>query len=245
MLKVERVSKTFDGFIAVHDTDLSIEKGQIVSVIGPNGAGKTTLFNLITGQLRPDEGNILFHGQKTKGLLPHKICKMGISRSFQIENIFHRMTVFENIQVSVAANRQRTYKCFSPSKKESVNETYRILTDIGLKEKSEMISGSLSHGDQKILDIGIALGNRPELIVLDEPTAGLSHEETQGIIELIDNLCRTLGLTILLCEHNIELVFSLSDKIMVMQSGMPICEGTPEKVRNDPKVQAAYLGVKS
>lgn len=243
MLRVEDVSKSFDGFLAVQRAKLWIERGQIVSVIGPNGAGKTTLFNLITGQLNLDGGDIHFNGRSIRNMPPHKLCKMGISRSFQIENVFQRMTVFENVQVSIASNRNRTYNIFCSSRKESIDETLQILSDIGLKGKAAMVSSSLSHGDQKVLDIGIALGNQPELMVLDEPTAGLSYKEIKRITDLIKKLRETLGLTILLCEHNIDMVFSLSDRIMVMKQGMTICEGTPEEVRNDPKVQEAYLGL--
>jgi len=149
-----------------------------VAVIGPNGAGKTTLFNLITGQLKPDRGRIIFKGEEISGLPPYEICKRGIGRSFQIVNIFHRLTVFENVQVAVLSQQRKSYNLFSPAQNLAVEETNRILESVGLAHKAGSIAGFLSHGDQQILEIAIALGNEPELLVLDEPTAGMSPEET-------------------------------------------------------------------
>jgi branched-chain amino acid transport system ATP-binding protein len=242
MLRVEAAVKSFEGFLAVNGADLTVEKGEIVAVIGPNGAGKTTLFNLITGQLHPNGGKILFKGENIGGLPPHQICSKGISRSFQIENVFHRLTVLENVQVAVISHLKKSYRFFSPSRKLGVDEALQILEDIGLSDKAARISGSLSHGDRKVLEIAIALGNDPELLVLDEPTAGLSPEETSSIIALINRLSREMGLTILLCEHNMELVFSVAHRIMVMQQGASIFQGKPVEARNNRQVQEAYLG---
>ena len=242
MLRVEAAVKSFEGFLAVNRADLTVEKGEIVAVIGPNGAGKTTLFNLITGQLQLNGGKILFKGENIGGLPPHRICRKGISRSFQVENIFQRLTVLENVQVAVVSHLKKSYRFLSPSRRLGVHEALRILQDIGLSGKAARISGSLSHGDQKVLEIAIALGNDPELLVLDEPTAGLSPDETASIIALINILSSEMGLTILLCEHNMELVFSVARRIMVMQQGASIFQGTPDDVRNNRQVQEAYLG---
>lgn len=242
MLQVESVRKSFDGFLAVDDADLSVERGEIVAVIGPNGAGKTTLFKLITGHLQPDGGRISFEGQDISGLPPYEVCRKGISLSFQVVNVFSRMTVFENVQVAVLSHQKKTGKLFSPAEKHGIQETGEILRNVGLEDKARRVSGSLSHGDQKVLEMAIALGNRPDLLILDEPTAGMSPEETSVTINLIHRLMKDLGLTILFCEHDMELVFSIAHRIMVMQHGRSIIEASPDEVRNNEEVQTAYLG---
>ena len=242
MLRVESIVKSFDGFMAVNGATLKVEKGDVVAVIGPNGAGKTTLFNLISGQLPPTAGSIWFKDENIAGLAPHRVCRKGISRSYQVVNIFHRLTVFENVQVAVLSNRKRTFNLFMPAKLMAVKETRKILDSVGLLDKAEMISGALSHGDQKVLEIGIALGNRPELLILDEPTAGMSPEETAVTLRLMKRLSGELGLTILFCEHDMGMVFSIANQIMVMQHGATIIQGSPEDVRSNQQVREAYLG---
>ncbi len=242
MLHVESIVKSFDGFMAVNGATLKVEKGDVVAVIGPNGAGKTTLFNLISGQLPPTAGNIWFKDENIAGLAPHRVCRKGISRSYQVVNIFHRLTVFENVQVAVLSHRKKTFNLFKPAKLMAVKETRRILDSVGLLDKAEMISGTLSHGDQKVLEIGIALGNRPELLILDEPTAGMSPEETAVTLRLMKRLSGELGLTILFCEHDMGMVFSIAHQIMVMQHGATIIQGSPDDVRNNQLVREAYLG---
>ncbi len=243
MLLVESVEKSFDNFMAVCGANLRVDKGEIVAVIGPNGAGKTTLFNLITGILRPDRGRIIYKGEDISELPPYEICKRGISRSFQIVNIFQRLTVFENVQVSILSHHGRSLNLFHPARNMFIKETTEILESVGLLEKAYRISGLLSHGDQKILEIAIALGNEPELLILDEPTAGMSPEETNRTLELIKHLAETRGLTILFCEHDMEVVFSIASSIMVMHQGNTLIQDKPEVVRENPKVKEAYLGV--
>jgi branched-chain amino acid transport system ATP-binding protein len=242
MLRIEALQKSFDGFMAVAGANLSVGAGEVVAVIGPNGAGKTTLFHLITGQLKPDTGKIAFKGENIAGLAPHRICRKGISRSYQVVNIFNRLTVFENVQVAVLSRRRKTFNLFRPAQTMAVSETREILDSVGLLEKETMISGSLSHGDQKVLEIAVALGNRPELLILDEPTAGMSPEETAVTLALMKRLSNERGLTILFCEHDMGLVFSFATQIMVMQQGSTIIQDLPEKVRNNPQVRKAYLG---
>ena len=188
MLQVESLTKSFDDFMAVDGANLTVGKGEIVAVIGPNGAGKTTLFNLITGALKRDQGRVIFKGEDISELPPYEICKKGISRSYQIVNIFHRLTVFENVQVAVLSHQRRSSNLFRPAQGIAVSETRSILESMGLSNKEKSIAGSLSHGDQKILEIAIALGNEPELLILDEPTAGMSPEETQDTMELVKRL---------------------------------------------------------
>ncbi len=242
MLQVEAVHKSFGDFTAVYGANLTVEKGELVAVIGPNGAGKTTLFNLITGQLKPDKGKIVFKGEEITGLPPYEICKRGIGRSFQIVNIFHRLTVFENVQVAVLSHKRQSSNLFSPAQSLAVEETNRLLESVGLANKASNIAGSLSHGDQKILEIAIALGNEPELLILDEPTAGMSPEETAATMALIKQLAGTQGLTILFCEHDMEVVFDIAQSIMVMHHGQTLIQGKPEEVRRNKEVQDAYLG---
>ena len=243
MLQVDSVVKSFDDFKAVNGANLAVEKGEIVAVIGPNGAGKTTLFNLITGALKRDKGRIIFKGEDISELPPYEICEKGISRSYQIVNIFPRLTVFRNVQVAVLSQQRKSNNLFQPAKNMVVRETNNILESVGLLDKTHSIAGSLSHGDQKILEIAIALGNEPELLILDEPTAGMSPEETSATMELVKRLAQMRGLTILFCEHDMDIVFSIAKSIMVMHQGRTLIQGEPEEVRNNPIVQEAYLGV--
>jgi branched-chain amino acid transport system ATP-binding protein len=242
MLTVSRLSKAFGGFQAVSDTRLTVKKGQVVAVIGPNGAGKTTLFNLITGQLKPDSGKIFFLNQDICGLPPHAICRRGISRSYQVVNLFKRLTVFENVQVAVLSYQKKSFHWFCAAGNLARNESMTILESVGLAEKATAVSGSLSHGDQKVLEIAVALGNSPSLLILDEPTAGMSPEETAASLSLLRRLSAEQGLTILFCEHDMGMVFSFAHEIMVMQQGRTIVQDTPPNVRANAKVQAAYLG---
>jgi len=242
MLQVEGLMKSFDDFMAVNGANLIVKKGEIVAVIGPNGAGKTTLFNLITGALKRDRGRIVFKGEEISELPPYDICRKGISRSYQIVNIFPRLTVFENVQVGVLSYQRRSSNLFRPAQSLAVKETRSILDSMGLSGKEKSIAGSLSHGDQKILEIAIALGNEPELLILDEPTAGMSPEETQATMELVNRLGKQRGLTILFCEHDMDIVFSVAQSIMVMGHGQTILQGTPGEIRSNKEVQEAYLG---
>ena len=242
MLKVKSLQKSFSGFMAVNGADLDVEKGEIVAVIGPNGAGKTTLFNLITGILKPDGGRILFKEEDITGMSPHNVCRKGISRSFQVVNVFPRLTVFENVRVAVLARERKTWNMFTPARNMASKRTKEIVEGVGLGAKKNAVSSALSHGDRKVLEIAIALGGDPEFLILDEPTAGMSPEETLRCIELVKSLSQRLGLTILFCEHDMELVFGLADRIMVMVRGATIIQGTCDEVRRNETVQDAYLG---
>lgn len=242
MLRVEGIHKSFEDFKAVSGANLTVEAGQLVAVIGPNGAGKTTLFNLITGQLKPDRGGIIFKDEDISKLPPYEICRKGIARSFQIANIFPRLTVFRNVQVSVLSQQRKSVRLFRPAETLAVEETNTILESVGLSDKADATAGSLAHGDQRTLEIAIALGNKPELLVLDEPTAGMSAEETAATMELIRGLAGSEGLTILFCEHDMEVVFNAAQSIMVMHQGITIIQGGPDEVRNSSQVQECYLG---
>ncbi len=242
MLRVEEIHKSFDDFKAVNGANLTVSKGELVAVIGPNGAGKTTLFNLITGQLKPDRGSVIFNEEDISKLPPYQICGRGIARSFQIANIFPRLTVFRNVQVSVLSQQGKSRKLFYPADKLAVEETNSILESVGLSDRARNTAGSLAHGDQRALEIAIALGNEPELLILDEPTAGMSPEETTATIDLIKRLAELRGLTILFCEHDMEVVFDAAQSIMVMHQGLTVIQGEPDEVRNSSRVQECYLG---
>ncbi len=243
MLKVEGLQKAFGSFMAVSDANLEVRQGEIVAVIGPNGAGKTTLFRLITGQHKPSRGRIVFEGRDIAGLPAHRIAQAGISLSYQVVSVFSRLTVFDNVQVAVLAHQRRLLDILTPARRLAVKETWEVLESVGLADKARRTSGTLSHGDGKVLEMAIALGNRPRLLIMDEPTAGMSPEETAGTIELIKRLRSERDLTILFCEHDMEMVFSIAGRIMVMQYGRTIAQGTCDEVKCDLHVQEAYLGI--
>jgi len=242
MLEVDHIHKAFGDFKAVNGANLQVNTGEMVAVIGPNGAGKTTLFNLITGQLTPDSGTVRFKGEDITRLNPHRVCRKGIARSFQIANIFHRLTVFRNVQVSVLSQQRKSTVLFRPARSMAVEETNAILQTVGLLERAREVADSLSHGDRKILELAVALGNRPELIILDEPTAGMSPDETGATMTLIAKLAKERGLTILFCEHDMNIVFNTAQCIMVMHHGETLIQDAPVAVRENTQVQEAYLG---
>jgi branched-chain amino acid transport system ATP-binding protein len=242
MLNVQNLKKSFDGFIAANGVSFSLQKGEIVSIIGPNGAGKTTLFNLITGHIPLDEGTVRFNGVDTTRMAPHRICRLGMGRSFQRTNIFPRLTVFQNIQAALLAHKGKSLTFLKPVESFFRQETGEILERVGLKEFAETTSGSLSYGFQKQLELGIALASDPELLLLDEPTAGMSAQETRQTIELIGRITKEKGLTLLFTEHDMEVVFSISQRILVLHQGRLIAEGTPDEVRNNAEVRKVYLG---
>ena len=241
MFLVDHVTKSFGGLRAVSDISFELGKGELSSIIGPNGAGKTTLFNLVTGHIKPDRGQITFESKDITGLPPHTICRRGIGRSFQRTNIFPRLTAFDNVQVALMSWQRKSRNIFIRSEKLVRKEADEILDSIGLGDKKETTAGLLAHGDQRRLEIGITLGTHPRLILLDEPTAGMSPEESNKTVELVQRLVRERDLTLLFIEHDMEVVFGISEKVRVMHLGEIIAEGTPEAVRSNDEVQRIYL----
>ena len=242
MLEVRDLRKAFGGFEAVGGVSLSVAAGQVTAIIGPNGAGKTTLFNLITGHVRPDAGAVRFDGRDITGLAPHDVCRLGVGRSFQRTNIFPRLTVFQNVQAAFISHRRRGLDLFTPVDRLYRDETQALLASLGLLDRSGEMSGFLSHGAQKQLELGIALASEPRLLLLDEPTAGMSAVETRDTIRLISRIARERGLTLLFTEHDMEVVFSIAQTITVLHQGRVIAGGTPAEVRGDPEVRRVYLG---
>ncbi|HLF47939.1 MAG TPA: ABC transporter ATP-binding protein [Methylomirabilota bacterium] len=242
MLEVRDLRKSFDGFQAVAGVSVSVPEGGISAIIGPNGAGKTTLFNLITGHLHPDSGQVLFKGREVTGIPPHDLCRLGMGRSFQRTNIFPRLSVFENIQAAFLSHRGRGWNLFTPVERLYREETEALLAAVGLLDKAGEVSGFLSHGNQKQLELGLALALEPEILLLDEPTAGMSAAETRETIQLIERIARERHLTLLFTEHDMEVVFSIAQRITVLHQGQVIAEGPPDEVRRHPEVRRVYLG---
>ncbi|MFY9693452.1 MAG: ABC transporter ATP-binding protein [Xanthobacteraceae bacterium] len=242
MLEVCDISKSFGGFRAVSSVSLTIETRQITAVIGPNGAGKSTLFNLITGHLQPDSGTVRFDGNDITGTPPYRICRMGIGRSFQRTNIFPRLTVFENLQAAFLVHYGRGRNFWTRADALYRDETTVLLASIGLLDQEDAVAGTLSYGNQKQLELGLALASEPAVLLLDEPTAGMSATETHEAIKLLERIAAERGLTLLFTEHDMDVVFSIAQKIAVLHQGRIIAEGRPEEVRGDPEVRRVYLG---
>jgi branched-chain amino acid transport system ATP-binding protein len=242
ILRTQHLSKYFGKFCALREVDLHVMPGKKTSVIGPNGAGKTTLFNLISGLFPPDGGTIYFENHDISGLTPHEISCLGISRSFQLTNVFPGLSVFENVRLAVQRKWKILWKMWKPVRRlKGINEeTLDILNGVELYESRNTFAKNLSHGAAKHLEIAITYASNPKLIMLDEPTAGMSPAEKKSTIDLINKLSE--GLSILLIEHDIGLVMSISDSIAVLHHGSLIAHGFPEDIKNDKSVQEAYLG---
>ena len=240
ILRVDRLSKNFGGLKAVEDVSLSVREGSLHAIIGPNGAGKTTLFNLISGRFPPTSGNVFFRERDITNLPQHRMARLGIARSYQISTVFLQLPVFENIRVAVQATRSQYNFWGSANTLREVNErTDEVLDIIGLSGKRGVLAAQLSHAEQRQLDVGIALASKPDLLLLDEPTAGMSPAETEQLMGFIQELAREVS--VVLIEHKIELVMAVSDRVTVLNFGNVLADGTPEQVRADPRVQAAYL----
>ena len=242
MLEVRDVRKSFDGFLAVAGVSVKVDRGRIAAIIGPNGAGKTTFFNLVTGHLKPDAGTVVLDGRDVTGLAPHDICRLGMGRSFQRTNIFPKLTVYQNVQAAFLSHRGRGRNLWSRVDDLYREETEALLASIGLRERAGEVSGFLSHGGQKQLELGIALALEPDILLLDEPTAGMSAAETRESIALIERLTHQRNLTLLFTEHDMAVVFSIAQRITVLHQGRIIAAGAPDEVRRHPDVRRVYLG---
>jgi len=242
MLQIDGLWKSFAGFVATRDVSLDLAAGETHAVIGPNGAGKTTFFNLITGHLRPDKGQVAFEGRDLTGRAPEKIVRLGIARSFQRINIYPRLTVFENVQVALIAHEGQQWNLWRPGRSLHRTETAELLELVGLAGEAQETAGELSYGKQKQLELAIALASKPRLLLLDEPTAGMSPQETHTTIALVRDIVKARGLTLLFTEHDMSVVFGIAERISVLHHGEIIASGAPDAVRNDPEVKRVYLG---
>ncbi len=242
LLRTQALTKAFGALRAVDGVDLVVQPGSLHAIIGPNGAGKSTLFNVLTGFFPADSGSVIFKDQDITRLPPHVISRRGVVRAFQRATIFQTFTVFENVQASILSRKGKTWNLFGLAAGMLREEALRILETLGLADQADVRAGHLSHGDLKRLEIGIALGMEPELLLLDEPTAGMSPEETAAQAALMQKLVAEQGLNILFTEHDMEVVFGIAKSITVMHQGRVIADGRPNDVRRDRHVQAVYLG---
>ena len=242
LLSVRGLTKAFGGFTPVCEVDLAVRPGTIHSVIGPNGAGKTTLFRLLTGTHRPTRGSIRFEGKELGGAPPHVVSRRGLAQSFQITNVFPRMTVVESVQVAILARHRRSWNFVSARQDQVAAEAMELLAEVGLVQAAGAQAQTLSHGDQRVLEVTLALATRPRLLLLDEPTAGMSPAETGRMVDLVTGLARARGLTVVLSEHDMDIVFGVSDEVTVLHRGRVICHGSPAEVQADPQVAEVYLG---
>ncbi|WP_458411605.1 ABC transporter ATP-binding protein [Schinkia sp. CFF1] len=249
ILTVKNLTKTFGGLIANYDISMDIKKGSITAVIGPNGAGKTTFFNMVTGVYKPTSGDIELNGKSIVGLKPHAVSAKGISRTFQNTRLFGSMTVLENIMIGMHNHIKQNVlgavldlPSFKKQERYAEQEAYNILDYVGLSKFTNEEAGSLSYGDQRRLEIGRALATRPQLLLLDEPAAGMNPKETKELTELIFAMRDEFGLTIVLIEHDMKLVMEISEHIVVLDHGVKIAEGSAQEIRTNQKVMDAYLG---
>ena len=242
VLETRALAKSFGGVQAVASVDLAMPRGEIRALIGPNGAGKTTFFNLLTGQLRADTGEVRFKGERLSGLPPHAVWRRGVSRTFQITVTFATLTALENVQVALFSQTGRAYSLLGRAARMEVNAAHAMLGQVGLAAQAGRVAGALAYGDLKKLELAVALANGPELLLLDEPTAGMAPAERGALMALTERIARERHLTVLFTEHDMDVVFSVADRIMVLHQGRVIAEGRPAEVRADPQVQRVYLG---
>jgi branched-chain amino acid transport system ATP-binding protein len=242
LLRAEGLMKSFGGFRAVDGVELQVAAGTVHAVIGPNGAGKTTLFNLLAGYTRPTAGHVRFESRDITGLAPDAICRRGIVCTFQITEIFPRLTVTESVECAVLARLRQQWRLWAGLGGRARDEAWELLEVVGLAGVADQRSGALSHGDKRVLEVALALATQPRLLLLDEPTAGMSPVETERTVGLVRRLARERNLTVLLVEHDVKVVFSVSDRITVMHQGRVLKEGEPDEVRRSAEVIDVYLG---
>jgi branched-chain amino acid transport system ATP-binding protein len=242
VLETRGLSKSFGGVRAVSAVDLAMPKGEIRALIGPNGAGKTTFFNMLTGQLRADAGEVRFKGERLSGLPPYAVWRRGVSRTFQITATFATLTALDNVRVARLSHAGKTYALLETASRQQGDEARALLDLVGLGDQADRIAAVLAYGDLKKLELAVALANDPEVLLLDEPTAGMAPAERGVLMALTERIARARGLTVLFTEHDMDVVFTVADRIMVLHQGRVIAEGRPAEVRADAQVQRVYLG---
>ncbi|SFR36185.1 amino acid/amide ABC transporter ATP-binding protein 1, HAAT family [Yoonia tamlensis] len=246
ILEVKGINKRFGGLQALGDVNLSVEENTVHAIIGPNGAGKSTLLNVLVGKLIPDSGSVMFDGQSVLGRKPHEINQMGISRVFQTPEIFTDLTVFENVMIPCFAKRDGAFRMHAIesifAEKGIRAQAEEMLADVNMLEKRDMVTSSLSRGDKRRLEMAMCLVQDPKLLLLDEPTAGMARADTENTIALLKEIRTKRGITMAIIEHDMNVVFSLAERITVLAQGTPLVEDTPENIKGHPKVREAYLG---
>lgn len=244
VLRIEKVSKSFEGNQVFNDVTFAVSEGELSAIIGPNGAGKTTLFNLITGYHVPDRGSVFFQDKNITGMQPFDIVRLGMARAFQRTNIFPRMSVIDNVVISVITERRGNLDVVKPyaGLKEVHERSYQLLESVGLQDLAQQQAGTLAHGNQKRLDIAVALALNPKLLLLDEPMAGMSPDERHLTVELIKQLWEKLKITMVFIEHDMDVVFGISQTVRVLCYKTLLAEGTPEEISSNHQVIEAYLG---
>jgi len=241
-LAVENLARSFGGVHAVRGVSFRLEAGELLALIGPNGAGKTTCFNLLNGQLQPDSGSIRLDGTELVGKAPCRIWGMGVGRTFQITATFASMTVRENVQMVLLSKNRRLLGLWTPAARQLRDEAQAVLERVGMGAQAERPCGVLAYGDLKRVELAMAIASAPKLLLMDEPTAGMAPAERQELMHLTDSLAHEQGLAVLFTEHDMDVVFGHADRVIVLDRGQLIAEGTPDSVRADPRVQAVYLG---
>ena len=246
-LEVSGLKKSFGGVAAVKGVDFSVAAGEAVALIGPNGAGKTTTFNLISGQIKPDAGRVNLHGIDITDKAPEHLFRLGVARTFQITATFASMTVRENVQMALMSYERRAHSTVALATRKCLHTAWDLLTDIGLAElgrrvASELAYGELAYGDLKRLELAMALANNPRLLLMDEPTAGMAPAERELLMQLAVKTCRDRNVALLFTEHDMDVVFGFADRVVVMNRGRIIAQGSPDEVRANEEVRAVYLG---
>lgn len=242
VLQVQGISKRFGGLQALKNVDMQVMPGEFHAVIGPNGAGKSTFFNTLTGLLKADEGAIWFDGRNVSGFAPHRLTRLGMGRTFQITRVFHSMTVLENVQVALSAHAHQSWQSWTAADGLYVSRAKELLDRVGLVAQWARTARTLAHGDQKRLELAIALASQPKLLLLDEPTAGMAAQERLASIQLVHQLAKQLGISCVFTEHDMAVVFAVASRITVLHQGRVLAVGKPAEVRASPLVQRVYLG---
>jgi branched-chain amino acid transport system ATP-binding protein len=242
VLAVRSLSKSYGGVQAVREVSFSVAAGELLAMIGPNGAGKTTCFNMLNGQVPPDAGTIEFEGRSLAGLAPRRIWRLGVGRTFQITATFGSMTVRENVQMALLAHHRRLWSPFALAARSHVAEADALLARVGMLEQAGRPCAVLAYGDLKRVELAVALANQPRLLLMDEPTAGMAPAERSALMQLASDLAKSGGIAVLFTEHDMDVVFTHADRVIVLSGGELIAEGAPQVVRADARVREVYLG---
>ena len=242
LLQVRHLHKSFGSQMAVNNVSFDVGAGELLAVIGPNGAGKSTTFNLVNGQLSPDSGSVSLNGQSLIGRKPHDLWRQGVSRTFQMAEVFRSMSVIENVQMAMLSAQGLQFSPWRRTRQHRADAAQTLLEKVGLADMSQHISDTLAYGDIKRLELAMALVNQPRLLLMDEPTAGMSPSERHALMGLVQFLAKERDVAVMFTEHSMDMVFSFATRILVMAQGRILVEGTPQEVQNNPLAQSVYLG---